>query len=186
MQQIHPIASRLNYDSQSGQLHIQIVPPNQTIRNPCHIICVVDISGSMSTKVTLPQENGEKEYFDLEVLDVVKHSIATLLTSLSSSDSLSIISFSNQAHLLLEHAPMDEPGKALAAQTLKTLKPDGLTNLWGGLALGLEVSKIHHKNNVNSGIFLLTDGCPTIEPPRGHLKSLQKYAIDNRGLPAII
>lgn len=47
--------------------------------------------------------------------------------------------------------------------------------MWDGLRTGLDVlSKGQRAVGSNSALFLLTDGCPNIEPPRGHLPTLEK------------
>jgi hypothetical protein len=55
------------------------------------------------------------------------------------------------------------------------IQDNGQTNLWDGLRAGLEVlAKGQRAKGSNSAIYLLTDGCPNIEPPRGHLPALEK------------
>jgi hypothetical protein len=47
--------------------------------------------------------------------------------------------------------------------------------LWDGLQTGLGIlSKDQNSAKSISTLFLLTDGCPTEEPPGGHLKALEK------------
>ncbi|CAF4340066.1 unnamed protein product, partial [Adineta steineri] len=52
---------------------------------------------------------------------------------------------------------------------------NGQTNLWDGLRTGLDVLLKGQRNTgSNSALYLLTDGCPNMEPPRGHLPTLAK------------
>lgn len=47
--------------------------------------------------------------------------------------------------------------------------------MWDGLRTGLDVlSKGQRAIGSNAALFLLTDGCPNIEPPRGHIPTLEK------------
>lgn len=71
---------------------------------------------------------------------------------------------------------MDEFGKAQALDALTGLRATGSTNLWDGLATGLsELRSIVDPSN--STVFLLTDGMPNVEPPRGHIPSFQKLKV---------
>jgi len=65
------------------------------------------------------------------------------------------------------------------------MQPDGQTNLWDGLEKGLEVLRVGN-SRANSAVFLLTDGQPNVEPPRGHLPMLKKYRDQHGGYPGII
>ena len=47
--------------------------------------------------------------------------------------------------------------------------------MWDGLRAGLDVlTKGQRATGSNAALFLLTDGCPNIEPPRGHIPTLDK------------
>ncbi len=68
--------------------------------------------------------------------------------------------------------------------------------MWDGIYTGLEVirkgtasakANAQFKPNPNAAVFVLTDGQPNVEPPRGHLPSLNKYRTDCGGvLPAVV
>ncbi|CAF0873977.1 unnamed protein product [Rotaria sordida] len=154
-------------------IHISIQPPQDESRSSCDICCVVDTSGSMSESAEI--QNDKNEQYDLSQLDLVKHALKTIINSLQSQDRLSIVSFSDNAKILFRLTKMDDEGKTNALAAVKKLSSYGSTNLWDGLQTGLEIlSKEQHSIGSISALFLLTDGCPNVEPPGGHLKSLKK------------
>jgi Mg-chelatase subunit ChlD len=156
--------------------HISILPPEGVgIRAPCDICCVVDTSGSMSTEVEIQGAN-DKEKFGLSQLDLVKHALKTIVHSLTRNDRLSIVSFANSASILFRLRSMDDDGRSSALAALERLEDNGQTNLWDGLKTGLEVlAEGKRISGSNVALFLLTDGCPNVEPPRGHLPTLAAY-----------
>ena len=118
----------------------------------------------------------------LSLLDIVKHAVKTVISTLNENDRLSIVSYSNNATMLFNLMPMNNAGKENAISLLSRLVPGGMTNLWDGLFTGLEILKnrsgsggsIGNIGN-NSALLLLTDGEPNIEPPRGHLPTFKRY-----------
>ena len=90
-----------------------------------------------------------------------------------------------------------ESGKKSIIETVETLKSQSNTNLWDGLKTGMNVltqadeasgvadlSVDDKKGSPDStpfnparlsAIFLLTDGMPNVEPPRGHIPMLRLY-----------
>ena len=71
---------------------------------------------------------------------------------------------------------MNASGKSQATTKTTCLEPGGMTNLWDGLHKGLEVlsNRSTASRRPSSAVFLLTDGEPNIEPPRGHIPMLQR------------
>ncbi|CAF1014129.1 unnamed protein product [Rotaria sordida] len=154
-------------------VHIKIQPPPDTNRSPCDVCCVVDTSGSMAVQAEIQNDANEK--FGLSQLDLVKHAIKTIIHSLEPQDRLSLVSFANSATVLFQLTKMDQDGKSSALAALERLEDNGQTNLWDGLRTGLDIlAKGQRAVGSNSALFLLTDGCPNIEPPRGYLPTLEK------------
>ncbi|CAF4911889.1 unnamed protein product, partial [Rotaria socialis] len=80
------------------------------------------------------------------------------------------------AKILFQLTNMTADGKSSALAALARLTSDGDTNLWSGMQTGLEVlSKGQRAIGSNAALFLLTDGCPNVEPLRGHLPTLEKF-----------
>lgn len=157
----------------NGFVHISILPPPDKTRSPCDICCVVDTSGSMAVQAEI--KNDSREQYGLSQLDLVKHALKTVIHSLQPQDRLAVVSFANNATVLFELTKMDADGKSSALAALARLEDNGQTNLWDGLRSGLEVlSRGQRAVGSNAALFLLTDGCPNVEPPRGHLPTLEK------------
>ena len=95
---------------------------------------------------------------------------------LISFSSLSIVSFADRATVLFKLRQMDDDGRSSALAALETLDDNGQTNLWDGLKTGLDIlAEGQRAAESNIALFLLTDGCPNVEPPRGHLQTLAAY-----------
>ncbi|CAF5010581.1 unnamed protein product, partial [Rotaria sp. Silwood1] len=178
-----PIVSNQSFDLKvtsswlNDFAHISIQPPEGIgIRAPCDICCVVDTSGSMGTEVEIQGTSNDKEKYGLSQLDLVKHALKTIIHSLTHNDRLSIVSFSNSATILFTLHQMDNDGRSSALAALERLEDNGQTNLWDGLRTGLKVlADGKRETESNVALFLLTDGCPNVDPPRGHLPTLAAY-----------
>merc|ERR1711881_817871 len=65
----------------------------------------------------------------------------------------------------------------------------GMTNIWDGLKVGLELLDSRSSaivggipgNSRNASVFLLTDGVPNVEPPRGYIPTMQRYKEQHDG-----
>jgi Mg-chelatase subunit ChlD len=102
-----------------GFAHISIQPPQDEIRSPCDICCVVDTSGSMSDRAEI--QNDKNEQYGLSQLDLVKHALKTIIHSLQDQDRLSIVSFSSQANILFQLTKMADDGKKSALDAVEKL-----------------------------------------------------------------
>ena len=178
------IKSKISELSNIYDTLISIKSDDSTKRSPLDIVVVIDVSGSMNTEATLQGV----ESSGLSTLDIVKHATKTIIEVLSRNDRFAIVKYSNAASIVLELTKMDKTGKALATSRLNTLQPEGMTNLWDGIYKALEILKSRNaRNNVNSAIFLLTDGEPNVDPPKGYIPTLQSYCDKNGGkYPGII
>lgn len=74
-------------------------------------------------------------------LDLVKHSVNTIIHSLDEDDILGIVTFSNNARVDLKLTKMNEHGKKKALTVISKMKTEGATNLWAGIQDGLDLSK---------------------------------------------
>lgn len=144
-------------------------------RTPVDIVCVIDISGSMQTEASTQNDQGVSESNGLSVLDVVKHAVATIIHALGPNDRCAIVSYSDRARIELELTSMTESGQDLANTKLQALHTEGSTNLWDGLLVGMDVLRAKSRDGRIPSVFLLTDGQPNVQPPRGHLQMLQRY-----------
>jgi Mg-chelatase subunit ChlD len=159
-------------------LHVKIKTTDESKRKPSVFIFVIDVSGSMNTEASTPnQQTGESDGFSR--LDLVKHSVRTVIEVLNESDSICLITFSDDAKVVLDITKTNELGKSKAIQVLENIKTEGMTNIWDGLRVALlNVEKVVDPD-VNISVVLLTDGEPNQNPPRGIVPTL-KSAIESR------
>lgn len=133
-----------------------------------------DVSGSMAAGVEVANTDGKKENTGLTNHDLVKHTLKTIIHIMGkkySKDSkyrLSIVTFQSNSKLLLPLTHMDPEGVKKALAEIEKPRPGGGTNLNAGLEMAL-------KNVPNGNVYLLTDGEPNCEPPRGYIGSLERF-----------
>lgn len=144
-------------------------------RKPCLLFAIIDNSGSMQLSCggqTLEDDGYSR-------LDLVKHTLSTIISSLSVYDEISIIKFSTVASIFIPLTNLSDVNKPRLIRKLDELQPENQTNIWDGLRLTAdELSNLpNHVSNEthNIQIFLLTDGEPNINPPRPIPVTLQTY-----------
>jgi hypothetical protein len=76
---------------------VSVVPEDGKERFPIDIVCVIDVSSSMSDEAAVKNDQGEKESQGLSKLDVLKHAVNTTIMSLGVFDRFSLVSFSSDA-----------------------------------------------------------------------------------------
>ncbi len=130
-------------------------------RKPLRLTFVVDTSGSM-------QENGK--------LEMVKHSMQTMLDSLRSDDQIAIVGFSEQASLLLPPTPSNRRSEILDA--ISRMTPTASTNAEAGLDLGYEQAQAMYDGKSTNRVILLSDGVANVGPtgPEAILARIGDYA----------
>lgn len=164
-------------------VNVSVVPPAEKSldeRKKCAIICVLDVSGSMDTEATIKNKD-DVEAHGFTRLDLVKHSVNTIIHSLGKGDLLALVPFSNKATVSMELTEMNEKGKKSAEKILKGMKAAGSTNIYDGIRVGFDLSKSFLCDNKNIFVLLLTDGEPNMNPPQGIIPTIKKY-IDHEGL----
>jgi Mg-chelatase subunit ChlD len=160
-------------------------------RTPLDVVVCIDTSGSMGTAAVA--EGIESS--GLSMLDIVKHAVKTIIMTLGPNDRIGIVSYSNAARRVCELVIMNPAGRATAMTKLDTLEEDGMTNLWDGLKQSLDMLQQRTADHIDgvpscsrsAAIYLLTDGVPNVDPPRGYVPSMQRYKDQNGGkYPAVI
>lgn len=89
----------------------------------------------MNTEASYPNASGESDGFSR--LDLVKHSVMTVIEVLELEDQICLITFSDDDKLKIDFIHIHDHGKALAIQVLESLRIEGMTNIWDGLRVGL-------------------------------------------------
>lgn len=167
-----------NTYTKDNLLFVEIDSNEKTNRKGQDIIAVVDTSGSMIESATIKTNDGV-ENNGFCVLDIVKHSLNTILESLTSIDRFSLITFDTVGKVISNLNYVTKDYREEIKNKIKLLKPSGTTNLWDGLLRGMNQIK-ENSNGNNSSIILLTDGIPNVEPPRGHEETFKKYLEKNK------
>lgn len=109
-------------------------------RHPVHLLFLVDVSDSMSED---------------RKLETVKQSLEFVVPLLTSEDRVSLISFGNQAEILLKQVPASEQIPILSK--IRSLRTAGYTNLSGALMCITDCME-SAPADLKTGVLLLTDG----------------------------
>jgi Mg-chelatase subunit ChlD len=134
------------------------------------IVAVVDTSGSMGENADIPGT----ESSGLSRLDLVKHTLNTFTHALSDGDMMCIIKFSNHASVVSDFIKLNRHGKDIVSENIKSLHPDGMTNLWAGIKLGINKIESIYNDSYNISMIVMTDGMSNSDPPRGIVPTLQE------------
>lgn len=147
-------------------LHLKVKSPESGDLSNTLVIAAIDISGSMGTDASLDNEGGGSQ-FKFSRLDLVKHSLKTVVKSLKDTDYLSLVPFSTNASVLLHPTIMSDQMKSRCNDLIDNLHPTNTTNIWDALRLSFEIASSEEHKNKNIAILLFTDGVPNVNPPRG-------------------
>ncbi len=145
------------------------IRPEDFKRPPLQLALVIDQSGSMK---------GDK-------MASVQEALRTLLTKLTPDDVLTIVTFTNRAHVLLPPTKVEEHRSIL--QAINQLKADGSTNIEEGLAVGFaELAKLESAPGYQKRLMLFTDARPNVgrTDSTSFQAITQKYAQQGIGLTA--
>ncbi len=130
-------------DASKTSVWVRLVAPSVATRTPIHLICVIDVSGSM----------GEESR-----LENVKHTLKCILDFMTPADKLSLVSFSSGSSVLLRQQPMtDFAAKHHAQIKIDSMVPMGNTNLSAGILDGAQCVE-PDATAIKQVMLLLTDG----------------------------
>ncbi|TAJ19311.1 MAG: DUF3520 domain-containing protein [Planctomycetota bacterium] len=119
-----------------------VVPQERARMN---LTFVVDVSGSM--------REGNR-------LDLVKHALGLLAGELFATDTVSLVTFSTEARVVLPPTAM--ANRAALESALSELSPDGGTNAEAGLVLGYAQAEAMLDPQANNRVVLCSDGVANI------------------------
>ena len=157
-------------NSEEVFVNVSIDPKKIESRKPLLLISMIDVSGSMSCAASDLKNNNEEGGFTR--LALVKHSLKTVVSTLSENDKMCLITFSDKAKMELEATNVDDLGKKKIFEKIEKMHANGCTNIWDSLRLAIEVTK--RFENYNTCLMLFTDGEPNINPPLGIVRSLKE------------
>lgn len=139
-----------------SHINLRIKAPEMSKRRPTAFVCVIDVSGSMGDAVGAGEAGSDQAY---SRLDLVKHVLNVLISSLDQNDMLALIAFSDQSELVMELSPMTNLNKSLAKSAVQILEPQMNTYTAPALKKAYEViSGVSLSSNYLKSIILLTDG----------------------------
>ncbi|KAJ2994077.1 hypothetical protein NUW58_g1650 [Xylaria curta] len=179
---IHPLESK---DGVIVKVQPPVQPLDPTLDHiPCDIVLVIDVSISMGDDAPAPANAGQEgESFGLSVLDLTKHAARTIVSALNQNDRLGIVTFGSTAKLIQELTPMTEAHREEANRKIDLMKPEGATNLWGGIHGGLGLFQSEGSNGRVPALLVLTDGQPNyLCPGQGYVNKIRSLP----PLPAIV
>ena len=138
-------ADKLFNENTPFVINLSSPEPDEDIKKSnADLICVIDISGSMS---------GEKIWH-------VKESLKILLNLMDEKDRICLILFDNDATNYFNLNYLTKKNKEILNQKIDKIDSRGGTNIMSGLQLAVEVIKNQcNKQNSASSVLLLSDGC---------------------------
>ncbi|KAL5268184.1 hypothetical protein ACHWQZ_G002143 [Mnemiopsis leidyi] len=150
--------------TQDGLTQVSLTVPDGEAP-PLSIAFVTDVSGSMEMEVKTSQ--GESDGYHM--LDIAAYGTNVCINSLRPCDHAALVSFSYTANKVSDLKKMTPSNKAAMKAALAELYPNGSTNLWDGIKTALEMLP------ENGVVCVLTDGEPTVRPPKGELRMFNEW-----------
>jgi hypothetical protein len=162
-----------------SKLFLKINTPPVDVRAPVDIVLCIDISGSMGQEAPIRGISGERINTNVSVLSLTITASNTILDSLNENDNVSIVVYTDTSRTLVENVSCSPENVSIIKAQLNELRPENTTNIWDGLHRSLEILRTTSPISKQKNIFLLTDGIPNVEPPRGHIPMLERYFKQN-------
>jgi len=157
-------------------VNVSLEPQKKESRKPLVLIAMIDVSGSMEESTTENIKGEEEEDFGISRLGLVKHALKTVASTMNKEDKMSLITFDNKARLVLEATEVDDTGKKIIFDEIEEMYPDGCTNIWDALRIGMIEAQKY--NEYNTCLMLFTDGEPNTNPPMGIIPTLKEAISD--------
>jgi len=130
------------------QIGLQTKSSEEEMIAPLNLAIVIDRSGSMT---------------DVDKMPYVKQSLGIFLRSLNPDDIVSIITYSDNAELVLKAQQVGDG--SWIKRVIDSIEPGGSTNLHAGMMLGFREVERNYNIHRNNRVMLLTDGIATGEKP---------------------
>jgi len=163
---------------------VSVQPPESVKRIPVDIVCVVDISGSMSSRATTKDASGKEEGSPLTMLSLVSHAVRTVASALGEQDRLALVAFDDVGETRYKLEYMNDDNKKRLYKIADDLQTRGGTNIWAGIKEGLDTLGNAAKTEGRrlGSVVILTDGQPTSSPAEGEAGATRNY-IESKKLP---
>jgi len=147
-----PLTMTAGYANGIG--HVAVKPPATGERQGLVLALILDVSGSMNTNAC---KVGDSQNYHTR-MDLQKLVAELLTRMLGPTDTLTLITFSDNGRVLFPPALMTDEAKERAAAAIKGMRPEGATNLWNSLEVTNDVmSRAEYMESLRCAI-MLTDG----------------------------
>jgi Ca-activated chloride channel family protein len=127
------------------RIGIQARDSSDRARPDAALTFVIDTSGSMARE---------------DRLELVKDSLRKLVHGLGRGDSIAVVTFGDDARVVLPPTRATDEGKILSA--IDELQPGGSTNLEAGLRLGYDLARESHVGDGIDRVILASDGVANV------------------------
>jgi hypothetical protein len=184
------IIEEFTIDNESLKLEINIKNTDKifdiltTIKSPeideednHDIILCLDVSGSMTNSAD--RQGIEKT--GLNIFDILKHGVKTIINTCNSKHRIGIVTFSVEGIIRCPLVTINENGKNQLNNVLERITLGGNTNLYDGIIKSYSLIKSREKKNIKSTIIIFTDGEPNVDPPGGYISELKIIKENNGG-----
>ena len=161
-------------DEKKVFVNVSLEPEKMESRKPLVLIAMIDVSGSMKESTTEDLKDGED--FGISRLGLVKHALKTVASTMNKEDKMSLITFDSKARMVLKATEVDDMGKNLIFDEIGEMTPDGCTNIWDALRIGMIEAQKYKE--YNTCLMLFTDGEPNENPPLGIIPTLKEAISD--------
>ena len=151
-------------------LHLKVESPKSGELLETLVIALIDISGSMK----ISADNNKESEYSFSRLDLVKHSLKTIVKSIGENNYLSLVPFSTNARILLEPTKMTNSMQSKCCDLIDGLTTQCATNIWDALNKSFDIASRSEHSNKNISILLFTDGIPNLNPPRGIIETMKR------------
>ena len=137
----------------------------------------LDNSGSMGMEAEIVNSNGKREKHGLSQLDLAKHSLNTIVESMTSNQMFGLCIWSTSARIELPLTRMNQEGRIKAVNAIKKITTEGSTNLWDGIYTGCRLvdTPVTSSLEISRCVWVLSDGNPNYHPPQDYEIMINEY-----------
>ena len=140
-------------------------------------LLIIDKSGSMGAWAPTKNSDGKLEETEYSVMDIVIHSVKTIIGSCNENDRICIVTYDIESYVNMNFTPMNSTGKGIANNIISKFYPSNSTNIWKGLHSSLELLRQNTLPDRMASIMFFTDASlqGLQSPPRGEAEMLKRY-----------
>lgn len=140
-------------------------------------LLIIDKSGSMGAWAPTKDSDGKLEDSEYSVMDIVIHSVKTIIGSCNENDRICIVTYDIDSYVNMNFTPMNSTGRGIANDIVSKFFPNRSTNIWKGLHSSLELLRENSLPDRMASIMFFTDASRQglQSPPRGEAEMLKRY-----------